>query len=260
MITNTFLNTLDDNSFSLSQLTHELRNPLTIIYSTLQLIEQQHPETASYAHWDSLFDDIEFMIELLARLSAYGHGGAPSFQTIHTTPFLQHAALSFASSIASSDIEFTSYIAPELPDLDGDPTLLKEVLINLLKNASEAIDPEHNGNISGSIHLKAFMRCGKLHITVSDSGCGITPEQLEHIFDPFVSFKKGGTGIGLAIVKRIVHSHIGTLDLTSNAGCGTTFSITLPVKKDSTDKSTYKTSDMSHNINTGACEPIIGCN
>ena len=50
MITNTFLNTMDDNSFSLSQMTHELRNPLTIIYSTLQLIEHQHPEVASYTH------------------------------------------------------------------------------------------------------------------------------------------------------------------------------------------------------------------
>lgn len=59
MITNTFLNTMDDNSFSLSQMTHELRNPLTIIYSTLQLIEQQHPEVASYTHWDSLFDDVD---------------------------------------------------------------------------------------------------------------------------------------------------------------------------------------------------------
>lgn len=145
---------------------------------------------ASYTHWDSLFDDVEFMIELLTRLSAYGHGAAPSFETIHTTPFLQHAALSFAASISSSDIEFTSYIAPELPDLVGDPTLLKEVLINLLKNASEAIDPEHKGDITGSIHLKAFMRCGKLHITISDSGCGIAPEQIDRIFDPFCQFQK----------------------------------------------------------------------
>ena len=260
MITNTFLNTMDDNSFSLSQMTHELRNPLTIIYSTLQLIEHQHPEVASYTHWDSLFDDVEFMIELLTRLSAYGHGAAPSFETIHTTPFLRHAALSFAASISSSNIEFTSHIAPELPDLMGDPTLLKEVLINLLKNAFEAIDPEHKDNISGSIHLKAFMRCGKLHITISDSGCGITPEQIDHIFNPFVSFKKGGSGIGLAIVKRIVNSHMGTLDLTSNIGCGTTFSVILPVKKYGTDKPTCETSDMSHNINPGSCNPIIRCN
>ena len=205
-------------------------------------------------------DDVEFMIELLTRLSAYGHGAAPSFETIHTTPFLRHAALSFAASISSSNIEFTSHIAPELPDLMGDPTLLKEVLINLLKNAFEAIDPEHKDNISGSIHLKAFMRCGKLHITISDSGCGITPEQIDHIFNPFVSFKKGGSGIGLAIVKRIVNSHMGTLDLTSNIGCGTTFSVILPVKKYGTDKPTYETSDMSHNINPGSCNPIIRCN
>lgn len=232
MITNTFLNTIDNNSFSLSQMTHELRNPLTLIYSTLQLIEQQHPEVTSYKHWDSLFNDIEFMIELLRRLSSYGHGSTPSFETIHTTPFLQHTVLSFAASLPS-DIEFTSYIAPELPNINGDPTMLKEVFINLLKNASEAITSDPTGNTSGSIHLKAFMRFGQLHITVTDSGCGITPEQQIRIFDPFVSFKKGGSGIGLPIVKRIIDSHMGTLDLTSNPGYGTTFSVILPVEEHS---------------------------
>lgn len=236
MTTNSILNTDENQSFSLSQITHELRNPLTLIYSTLQLIEHQHPEVKSYSQWDSLFYDVEFMVELLSGLSSYSHGASPSLMTIHTSAFLKHAALTFASSLSASAISFTSHIDPGLPDISGDSTLLKEVLFNLLKNSVDAVDPNHSNTVSGTIAMDAFMHYGSLIITVADSGCGILPEQLPHIFEPFVTFKRDGSGIGLPLVQRIVKSHKGTLDFDSTPGAGTTFRITLPIKKYGTEK------------------------
>lgn len=237
MAANSTQNSIENNSFSLSQITHELRNPLTLIYSTLQLIEHQHPEVKSYSQWDSLFYDVEFMVEILSGLSSYSHGDSPSLITIHTSAFLKHAALTFASSLSASAIEFTSHIDPGLPDIIGDSTLLKEVLFNLLKNSVDAVDPNHSNTTKGTIEMDAFMHYGNLIITVADSGCGISAEQLPHIFEPFVTFKKDGSGIGLPLVQRIVKSHEGTLDLVSTPGSGTTFRITLPIKKYGTEKS-----------------------
>lgn len=239
MTTNSILNAPENHSFSLSQITHELRNPLTLIYSTLQLIEHQHPEVKSYSQWDSLFYDVEFMVDLLAGLSSYSHGDSPSFMTIHTSAFLKHAALTFASSLSSSAIHFTSHIDPGLPDINGDSTLLKEVLFNLLKNSVDAVDPEHSNSTEGDIEMDAFMHYGKLIITIADSGCGISSEQLPYIFEPFVTFKKDGSGIGLPLVQRIVKSHEGSLDFVSTPGSGTTFRITLPIKKYGTDKTSH---------------------
>lgn len=257
MITNTASSTLDTEHFTLSKITHELRNPLTMIYSTLQLIENQHPDVKTYKHWDNLFYDVEFMIDFLAELSLYNHGDEPVKSSVSMVTFLRKIALSFAASVSDSGIEFTSHIDPDLPCVLGDRTQLKEVLFNLLRNSVDAIDPDHRKNVPGMIELDSFVQNNKLIITVSDSGCGITPQEQENIFKPFVTYKKNGTGIGLPLAQKIILAHGGTLNLTSEPGKGTTFQIALPVEQNSSQKSADQPSDMRKNVNTAACNSHI---
>lgn len=220
----------DAHTAELRMITHEIRNPLTLVYSTLQLIEAAHPEVHTFRHWNSLHDDISYMVHLLSELSSYNNGFTLSCSAIQTSSFLKQIVLSFAAHLESSSIEFTSYVQPNLPPLYGDALRLKEVFLNLLKNASEAFSPDE----SGAIRLDAKMLLSDtatpsfLVVHIIDTGCGIAAAKLEEIFHPFVTYKIGGTGLGLPVSKRIIEAHQGTLSVSSKPGIGTTFTVMLP--------------------------------
>lgn len=220
----------DAHTAELRMITHEIRNPLTLVYSTLQLIEVAHPEVHTFRHWDSLHEDISYMVHLLSELSSYNNGATLSCSTIQTEPFLKQIALSFAAHLESSSIEFTSYIQPDLPPLYGDALRLKEVFLNLLKNASEAFSSEEPGTIrlAAKALPSAVTPPSSLAICITDTGCGIPAARLEEIFHPFVTYKTGGTGLGLPVSKRIIEAHQGTLSVFSELGKGTTFTVLLP--------------------------------
>lgn len=221
---------LDSHKETVSMITHEIRNPLTLMYSTLQLIESAHPEVHTFQHWDSLHGDFEYLIQLLTELSTYNNGSSLHPTSLNTVPFLKKTVLSFAASAAARSVEFTSYIAPDLPPIQGDAVKLKEVLLNLFKNACEACTPDKMCSIFLKADTAAFpdTEAPCLRIRITDTGCGIAPEHLEQIFQPFVTYKSGGTGLGLPLSKRIIEAHGGTLQVSSVLGSGTTFTILLP--------------------------------
>lgn len=241
-------------STDLRTVIHEIRNPLTLVYSTLQLIESSHPEVLTFCHWDALHEDIVYMVNLLNELSLFNNSSQIRCSPIATSDFLKKIALSFAGHLehAVSDhvsIEFTSHIQPALPSLYGDPIGLKEVLLNLLKNASEAFPSNSNlmpdVNSKRSIRLDASISKDEpsyLCIKILDNGCGIPSEQLEEIFLPFVTHKSGGTGLGLPISQRIIEAHRGTLSVHSEQSVGTTFTVLLPFSR------TYDTESLPKEI------------
>ena len=214
---------LDSQQYTISKISHEVRNPLTLIYSTFQLIESSHPETRDFSHWSELREDIEYTISLLQELSAYNNSEHLHLSTFSAQDFLGQICLSFAASCVDTDIGFSSLIAPDLPSLTADRLKLHEAILNLLRNAREAISS------AGSIRLEAVLKDQMLQITISDTGCGISPEYLDTIFDPFVTYKPDGTGLGLAIVNRTITAHAGTVTVTSSCGKGTSFLLLLPI-------------------------------
>jgi len=211
----------NDIEFLLNKISHEIRNPLTTLYSTVQLMELQHPEVKEFKHWESMVYDIEYMNQLLDELSNFTKSERLNLTTIEMRPFLERISLSFAASIADSEIEYTSEIDPYISQITGDKTKLQEVFLNLLKNALDAARPNH------SIRLTAHMEEESVIIKVQDTGCGIEKEQIATIFEPFVTYKKQGTGLGLAICDNVIKAHGGTISVESEPGIGTTFCITL---------------------------------
>ncbi|MEG2784516.1 MAG: ATP-binding protein [Lachnospiraceae bacterium] len=212
------------HKYNISKISHEIRNPLTLVYSTIQLIQAQHPEVIDFKHWGSLVEDVEFMKILLEALSNYNNGDTLTLETIDLCSILKHLVLSFATSIVDTKISFISRIPPTLPTIQADQTKLKEVLLNLLRNAQDAVDS------TGTIRLLVSQTDTHIIINIEDSGCGIPPEQLDSIFTPFVTYKQGGTGLGLAIAQKTIKAHNGTIELHSELQVGTIFTITLPIQ------------------------------
>lgn len=210
-------------NYILSKFSHELRNPLTSVYSSLQLIEMQHPEVKDFKYWSNLAYDLEYMNQLLNEFSNFSKSEQLQLSTFSLRTLLEQASLSFAASIVDSAVEYTSKISPSIHQITGDKTKIQEIFSNLLKNAYDASCPDK------TIYLEADTTETEVIITVRDTGCGMTEEQMENIFEPFVTYKKDGTGLGLAICRQIVHAHGGTISVESLLNEGTSFTVRLPL-------------------------------
>ena len=218
---------LENHNVALSTIAHEIRNPLTLVYSALQVMEIQHPELSTYPHWSQTKSDIEFMCQLLNDLSRYSSGHTLNHSAFSMKDFLKNIAVSFAISLEDSNIEFTSRIDKGLGTFTGDKIKLKEVLLNLLANARDAVQSVHSGDGRGKICLSAHPDIHGILIECFDNGCGISDDIIDHIFDPFVTHKENGTGLGLAISRQIIESHNGSIQAHSSPETGTTFIIHL---------------------------------
>jgi signal transduction histidine kinase len=126
------------------------------------------------------------------------------------------------------NIRVESAISPDLPPVFVDRIQIQQVVLNLTRNAIEAV--EEAGIASSIIKVGVVsMAESEIAVSVSDCGPGIAPEDAQHIFDPFYSTKGGGLGVGLSISRAIVEAHGGRLSLAPNEGGGCVFQFTLPV-------------------------------
>lgn len=233
---------LTTHQITLSTFSHEIRNPLTLIYSTLQLIEIRHPEVLSFEHWDDLHQDLEYLVQLLNELSLYNNGEKLHCTEVSMTTYLQKIALSYAASLADLNIEFTSSIEPNLPVLQLDEVKFRQAISNLLNNARDAVLPDSVADIDFSVEsfipsIRLSATCtdtspgsSELLIRISDNGCGISEADLPDIFQPFVTHKECGTGLGLAVTERVIRAHHGSIEVESTSSSGTTFLLRFPVQ------------------------------
>jgi signal transduction histidine kinase len=134
-----------------------------------------------------------------------------------------------------SNIDLTMSLFPHLPPVFIDRHQIQQVLINLITNAVQAMTP----GSSLFIGTRSGKEPGVVEVTIKDSGKGIPPEYVPHIFDPFFSTKgEGGTGLGLSVSYGIVRNHSGDIRVESKVGVGTTFTMELPIynRKETTDE------------------------
>lgn len=216
---------LENHHTTVSMIAHEIRNPLTLVSSSLQIIEKQHPEVKKFNNWEQTMEDIQFMCSLLNDLSSFNNSSTLHHSVFSIEQLIKNVAVSFAISLDAdgSDIEFTSRVVPGMGDFTGDKIKLEEVLLNLLRNAREAVGKD------GRISLSAARQKETVIILCQDNGCGIPANIIETIFDPFVTYKENGTGLGLSSSKQIIEAHGGSINVESAPETGTVFTVTLPV-------------------------------
>ncbi len=103
------------------------------------------------------------------------------------------------------------------------PSKMREVFINLIKNAVESLPPK------GTVKISLTASSQRAIVQIADNGCGMSTEQLLHAFDPFISYRKDGVGLGLFVVRRILDAHGGSISISSLPGSGTTVTVSLPL-------------------------------
>lgn len=219
----------------ISQISHEVRNPLTLIYSSLQLIEKECPLVTETALWPQVREDIQDTIRLLKDISVLNRSTRSAKESFSVFDLLHGVSVSFHALMQEKHISFDTELAPQLQDctLFGDPILLKEALWNLLLNAADAVASHINNS---QISLTAAICDSQIQIHVRDNGIGIPDEYLPTLFDPFVTHKSGGTGLGLCIAKSAALQHGGTLtvaNISEQKFC-TDFCLMLPAAKSKT--------------------------
>lgn len=212
----------EEHQMELSRISHEIRNPVTLINSFLQLTERRYPQAAEFSTWAPIMENMEFLKALLDEFSRYNHAGSIHPEELYLPGLLDSIVQSAASVIPSVHFSFRKLTA--IPPTFADPVKLKEAILNLVRNSAEALGTQPDGRIDLSISYQN----ATLEIRISNNGPQIPDCQLENIFEPFVSFKKDGTGLGLPIVKSIVRAHHGTIAVSSSSA-ETCFTIRIPL-------------------------------
>lgn len=214
--------TKDELQITLSKFSHEIRNPLALVSSEMQLMTSRHPEIADYSEWYAIMDNIEYIRSLLDELSCYSHAAHITPRPTQLAPYLHSLVNVLKPTMDYLDITLETEIAPDLPNLPLDHLKMRQALFNLLRNAQEAVSYP-----GGHILLRAQNVGSRVCISVEDNGCGIQPEQIDSIFSLFVTSKPEGTGIGLAITKEIIEAHGGQIEVDCRPGQGTIFRLFL---------------------------------
>jgi len=222
---------------------HEINNPLQIIkneQSLMEMILSDMKETghikasASLTEFEDSMNQIKLQISRCAKITQailkFGRQGEPKPQDIDLRNFIPEVIGMVAKKAIVHGISIEQNIAENTYPIHGDPTQLQQVLLNLFNNAMDAILEQH-GTSGGKLEVNTRAKENKtVEIEIKDNGCGISPENINKIFSPFFTTKSvgKGTGLGLSVCYGIVDNMRGTLEVVSEAGVGTTFSIHLP--------------------------------
>ena len=214
----------------LADVSHELRTPLAVLRGNLEAIADGiHP--ADEAHLAGLIEEthvLERLVDDLRTISLAEAGALP----LHREPtdpdvLLGETVASFTAAAAEAGIELGVESPADLPLLDVDPVRIREVLSNLLANALR--HTPRGGRLTATGAAGADGR--SVVFRVADTGPGIEPELLDHVFERFARGPESrGSGLGLAIARDLVSAHGGTITVQSRQGAGTTFEVVLPVE------------------------------
>lgn len=206
---------------------HEIRNPLTIIRGAIGLLPERLGDREFLLRLVKVLEqEIGNIDHTLEALLAFTKAGEPRFETVNVVELVRQTAVLVEPYAYSRGVTVQMELPRSKVFVEGDPRHLRQALLNLLMNGIQAM-PE-----GGLLHVRCLRRPGSnlVVITVRDTGVGIPPGEQERVFDVFYTNKPGGTGLGLALVQRILDEHGGFIRVESEVGKGTTFTMVLPVK------------------------------
>src|SRR5208337_4408385 len=212
---------------------HEIRNPLAGIAGAIEIITKDFPKDHPDREvMEDLRQEVRRIEKVLNDMLAYAKPKPPQFGRADLKDTFARTLHLARQQTGSKNVEFSIQVPPDLPAFRMDSEQLHQVLLNLVLNGVQAIERE--GKITVAAKVDAPDGPGQadlVEISVSDTGVGVPPESLERIFRPFYTTKRGGTGLGLSLCRRIIRQHGGALSVESKLGKGSRFIIRLPMRE-----------------------------
>jgi two-component system, NtrC family, sensor histidine kinase HydH len=220
-------------------LAHEVKNPLGAIKGAAQLLQDLTVENA-----DEVRDFLSIIVDETNRLNRvvgsfldYARPNAGNPVPLDVNTVVKRTVQILSGAFSTEKLEFKLELCENLPYVSIDAEQLRQVLINLVQNAAQAMN--ENGQVLITSQLRAQSRstgatvvADIVELSVHDTGPGISPKVLQNLFVPFVTTKQSGTGLGLAISQRIIQNAGGRVEVQSHSGAGSTFTIVLPATKE----------------------------
>jgi len=203
---------------------HEIKNPLTAIKTFAEFIpEKQNDPTFLRKLHEVLTSETQRIQGVVQELLDFAKPKSPHLRPMDIGPLINSTTDFLSGDLLKHRIQWTVSCQHNGTTIQADPDQLRQVLINLIQNAADAMP---NG---GTLTLAIQANDDYLELTVTDTGEGIPKELLPKIFDPFVTTKPNGTGLGLAMVQTIVRAHHGSISASSTSTHGTTFTLRFPL-------------------------------
>lgn len=211
----------------LASVSHELGNPLQALQNALFLVkEEKGISDQGQQDLQIVLEETERMTAIIERLrSAYRPTRVEDFQDVNVNAIVEDVRALTATLMRHKGIRIEFQSDPRLPSVPGIRDQIRQVILNLFMNAAEAM--EEGGCLT--VQTQKLDGQDKILLSVADTGSGIDPQILPHIFEPFVTDKETGTGLGLAITYDIIRQHKGDIQAENNLMTGATFKVWLPI-------------------------------
>ncbi|HWT86290.1 MAG TPA: ATP-binding protein [Myxococcales bacterium] len=203
-----------------AQITHEIRNPLSSISLNAEELGERAPDARELC--DAIVREVDRLTGITEEYLRFARLPKPQLQRADVNETVRDLLDFVRPELEAGGVRVTASLAPGLPRVLADIAQLRQLLLNLLRNAREAMPS------GGSLHVATRADEGLVSVEIHDTGQGISPERMERIFDPFFTTKARGTGLGLAMAQEIAQEHGGQLLCESVAGEGTVFTLRLP--------------------------------
>ncbi|WP_209122261.1 ATP-binding protein [Alkalihalobacillus sp. BA299] len=200
---------------------HEIRNPLTSLKGFVRLIQENKGDNNFYLN--IMDNELERINIIVNELLLIAKPQKESFTKNNIVNLIRSVIDLMSSEAKMTGITIEVKAAEQIPLIDCEAYHLKQVFINIIKNAIEA------SKVGTSIHVNIFQEQDMVCIEVIDEGCGIEKERLQKIGEPFFTMKEKGTGLGMTVSFKIIQNHNGSLQIDSEVGQGTTVSVRLPI-------------------------------
>jgi len=230
-----------------SMIAHDLRNPLSSIKMTLQILGDR-----AVADWQDeeqelkqiALEQVRYMEEILADLLSYSRPDALKPEWLSIDKLLDTAIILAQKQIRDCQAHVSTWYQTGLPTLHGDVGKLRQVFSNMVVNAVQAAEgvADRRPEVTVSAHLDLGEDRPRVRVEICDNGGGIDPEQADRLFEPFFTTRARGTGLGLAIVKRIIDQHHGTVHLeprVQGGTCAITILATGPIEDTQPNKTRH---------------------
>ena len=212
-----------------AQVAHEVRNPLQSIGLNTELLEEEIVELNAAGQDKEALDlirsiqaEVERLNEVTEDYLRLARLPSPELAPESVNGVVESLLSFMSESLARASVHVVSELEPDLPPVLADENQLRQALLNLVRNALEAMDG------GGSLKVRSRVNDRWVEVSIADTGGGITEDVLPHVFEPFFSTKEGGTGLGLALTQSIIESHGGRIHCRTR-GDGTEFVIRLPL-------------------------------